>query len=274
MTVVNKGMDPAQPTGVANYAAFRVTPGGQLTSLLSTEPIDSAISATQALVSPSKRLVLGADFLGGLLRSFLVQPNGALLQTGLGSPPASEVSGTTPALPLGLAAHPAQPVLYAGFVTVNRIGVYTYDDWGRLTFVRSVSDSGAAVCWLATNAAGTRLYASNTADTSVSIFDTSSPLNPVEIQHLRLKGTGSSFQIALDPAETYLYVVTQRAAPETPLGEGNNACAVGQRRNRTPVTERAFHYPTECPAARHTSARRGGDAAPLTNGGRGATMSR
>lgn len=48
----------------------------------------------------------------------------------------------------------------------------------------------------------------------------------MEIQHIRLKGTGSSFQIALDPTETYLYVVTQRAALETPLGEGNNLHAL------------------------------------------------
>ena len=87
LTVVNKGMDPAQPAGGASYAAFRVTPRDQLTALLSAEPVDAAISPTQALVSPSNRLVFGADFLGGLVRSFLVQANGALLQTGLITPP-------------------------------------------------------------------------------------------------------------------------------------------------------------------------------------------
>ncbi|MEO6238277.1 MAG: hypothetical protein ABIQ52_14865 [Vicinamibacterales bacterium] len=223
LAVVNKGMDPAQPAGAANYAAFRVTPRGQLTALLSTETIDPAVSATQALISPSKQLVFGADFLGGLLRSFLVLPDGALLQTGLVAPPAFQANGTTAAaLPLGLAAHPAQPLVYVGFVTVNRIGLYTYDERGHLTFIHSVADSGAAVCWLVTNAAGTRLYASNTGDNSISVYDTSSPFNPVEIQHLVLTGSGSAFQIALDPVEAYLYVVTQRATVETPLGEGNN----------------------------------------------------
>lgn len=223
LAVVNKGMDPAQPAGAANYTAFRVTPQGQLTTLLSTETIDPAISATQALVSPSKQLVFGADFLGGLLRSFLVRPDGALLQTGLVAPPAFEANGTTTAaLPLGLAAHPTQPLIYVGHVTVSRIGLYTYDERGHLTFIRSVPDSGTAVCWLASNAAGTRLYASNTGDNSITVYDTSSPFNPVEIQHLLLKGSGSAFQIALDPAEAYLYVVTQRATGDTPLGEGNN----------------------------------------------------
>lgn len=83
VAVVNKGMDPQQPTADANYSSFRVTPEGQITALLSKRVIDPSISATQALVSPSKRLVFGADFLGGLLRSFVVEPTGALTQTDL-----------------------------------------------------------------------------------------------------------------------------------------------------------------------------------------------
>ena len=230
-------MDPAQPTGGANYAAFRVTPRGQLTSQLSTAPIEPAISATQALVSPSQRLVFGADFLGGLLRSFLVQANGALLQTGLITPPAFD--GATAALPLGLAAHPNQPIVYAGFVTVNRIGVYTYDDRGHLAFIRSVADSGAAVCWLRTNAAGTRLYASNTGDNSISVFDITVPLEPVEIQRLPLRGSGSAFQIDLDPSEAYLYVVTQRATADTALGEGNSLHALAVDRATGTLSQHA-----------------------------------
>jgi 6-phosphogluconolactonase (cycloisomerase 2 family) len=69
---------------------------------------------------------------------------------------------------------------------------------------------------------GTRLYSSNTGDNSISVFDIANPLKPVEIQHLRLKGTGSSFEIELDPENNYLYAVTQRAAATTPLGQGNN----------------------------------------------------
>ena len=230
------------PAGGANYAAFRVTPRGELTALLSTEPIDQSISATQALVSPSKRLIFGADFLGGLLRSFLVRPNGALLQTGLVAPPAFEANGATPALPLGLATHPAQPIVYVGFVTVNKVGVYTYDDRGRLTFVRSVPNSGAAVCWLTVNGAGTRMYTSNTGDRSISVYDTSSPLHPVEVQRLALRGNGSSFQIALDPTETYLYVVTQRATEDTPLGEGNylHALAINDATGRLSENAHSF----------------------------------
>lgn len=44
----------------------------------------------------------------------------------------------------------------------------------------------------------------------------------VEIQHVKLKGEGSAFQLELDPTGEFLYVVTQRATPEVALGEGNN----------------------------------------------------
>ncbi|MEO5742351.1 MAG: beta-propeller fold lactonase family protein [Vicinamibacterales bacterium] len=222
LAVVNKGMDPQQSAADANYSSFRVTPEGQLTTLLSTHPIEPSVSATQALVSPSKRLVFGADFLGGLLRSFLVEPTGALRQVDLQSPPSSESDGAAPVLPLGLWAHPKQPVVYVGFVTVNKLAVYTYDPRGRLAFVRTVPNSGQAICWLRTNDDGTRLYTSNTGDNSISVYDTSSPLAPVELQRLQLKGAGSAFQLDLDPTGEFLYVVTQRATPEVPLGEGNN----------------------------------------------------
>ncbi|MEO7275488.1 MAG: beta-propeller fold lactonase family protein [Vicinamibacterales bacterium] len=238
LVVVNKGMDPAQPIGGANYAAFRVNPEGRLTALLSAMPIEGEISASQALISPGKRLVFGADFLGGLLRSFLVQPGGELTQTGLVAPPASEAIGTTPVLPLGLITHPKAPVLYVGFVTVGKIGVYTFDSRGVLTFVRAVGDSGAAPCWLRTNDTGTRLYVSNTGDNSISVYDTTSPLEPVEIQHLVLKGEGSSFQVDLDPTGQFLYVVTQRASPATPLGEGNTLHVLDVNENTGRLSEK------------------------------------
>jgi hypothetical protein len=71
------------------------------------------------------------------------------------------------------------------------------------------------------NSDGTRLYASNTGDTSISVFDTTSPLDPVEIQHLKLQGQGNSFEIELDPTGNFLYAITQRASATTALGQGN-----------------------------------------------------
>jgi hypothetical protein len=148
------------------------------------------------------------------LRSFLLEHDGTLSPQDLQATPGK-------ALPLGLWSHPNKPILYVGFVTVNKLAVYTFDSTGHLQFVRAVPNSGKAICWLRTNAAGTRLYTANTMDNSISVYDTTDPLHPTEIQHVLLKGLGNALQFTLGPREDYLYVVTQRAADTIPLGEGN-----------------------------------------------------
>lgn len=225
LVVVNKAMDPQQPTSLLpSYVSFHVMPNGALVPApISTVSAAAGSSPSQALISPSRRYVFGADFLGGVLQSFLVGPAGELLQNPPQVLPASAFAGSAaPRLPLGLATHPNRPVVYVGFVTVSKVGVYDYDETGKLTFVRTVPDSGTAVCWIRVNATGTRMYASNTGDNSISVYDTTEPLLPLEMQRLQLKGDGSSFQIELDPRGEYLFAVSQRAAASTPLGSGSN----------------------------------------------------
>jgi 6-phosphogluconolactonase (cycloisomerase 2 family) len=224
LVVVNKAMDPNQTGQTPNYVSFRVSPDGRLEPTpLSTKNAAVGSSPSQALVSSGKSFVFGADFLGGLMQSFVINPDGTLDQNPPQQLPANIFNGSTAKrLPLGLAAHPGRPVVYVGLVTINKIGVYQYDTAGVLSFVTSVPDSGMGPCWVRVNNDGTRLYSSNTGDNSISVFDIANPLKPVEIQHLRLKGTGSSFEIELDPENIYLYAVTQRAAATTPLGQGNN----------------------------------------------------
>ena len=166
--------------------------------------------------------MFGADFLGGLLQSFQIGQTGTLAQNPPQVVPAAAFEGSpAPRLPLGLAAHPNRPVVYVGLVTVNKLAVYSHDNFGQLTFVRTVDDSGAAPCWLRTNADGSRLYASNTGDSSITVYDTTNALAPKEIQKLSLQGEGSTFQLEFDPRGDYLYVVSQRAAATTPIGQGN-----------------------------------------------------
>jgi hypothetical protein len=149
------------------------------------------------------------------------------------------VFGNSPArrLPLGLFLHPKAPVLYVGFVSFNTLGVYSFTPAGRrrppgrLRFERAVTPAGDGICWFAANDAGTRLYSSNNFDNTVSVFDISEPLNPVRLQTKSLElgqrvppagvtqiGAAAPFQLALDPAEEFLHVVTQAAfggqAPE------------------------------------------------------------
>jgi DNA-binding beta-propeller fold protein YncE len=226
LVVVNKNEDPAQkvPGALPNYTTFRVNPNGRLIPIQhSAVAVPAGSSPSQALTVASARLAFSTDFLGGLLESFVIERNGRLIRNPPQALPDAEFAGTNaPKLPLGLAVHPLLPVLYVGFTPINRIGVYRYDARGDLQFVRTVADSGGAVCWLIVNRAGTRLYASNTADNSISVFDLEDPWQPREIQHLVLRGVGSSFQLALDNEEAFLHVVDQRATAATPPGQGNN----------------------------------------------------
>jgi 6-phosphogluconolactonase (cycloisomerase 2 family) len=131
-------------------------------------------------------------------------------------------------LPLGLAVHPTANLLYVDFVTISRIGIYGYSRRGNLTFFGTVPDSGMAPCWALVNKAGTRLYVSNTADSSVSVYDISrDPINPVEIQHVKLRTTGNCFQFKLDSSERFLHVVTQGTTSTAPAtANGLNVLSV------------------------------------------------
>lgn len=224
LVIVNKAMDAARPTqNKPNYVSVNVSPDGELeSSPISSVPAPVGSSPTQPDMAAGNRLVFDAQFLGGHLQSFSVEPNGAIIPADSQVLPDSEFADTNmPHAPLGLATHPALPILYVGFVTINRLAVYTFNASGDLEFVRTVRNSGKAICWLRTNADGTRIYAVNTADSSVSVYDNTRPLKPVEIQYLKLKGVGNPFQPALDSRGEYLYVLTQRADPTIPLGQGN-----------------------------------------------------
>jgi 6-phosphogluconolactonase (cycloisomerase 2 family) len=75
---------------------------------------------------------------------------------------------------------PRHPLLYVGFVMLNRMGVYRYSRDGGLHFLRTVPNSGQAMCWILANADASRLYTTNTADNSVSVYDAgTNPAVPV-----------------------------------------------------------------------------------------------
>ncbi len=226
LIVVNKSMDPAQNATdtYPNYTTFHVNSNGSLSPVGdSTVPVAMGSSPSQALVSPNRHFVFGADFFGGLIQSFRIQPGGTLEINNPQTIPASEfLGGMAPTYVLGLATHPTWPVLYVGYVALHTVGIYYYDSQGRLTFANSVPDSGAGICWVHANQAGTRLYAVNTGDNSISVFDITDPFFPDEIQHLVMKSNGGSpFQPILAPDGSSLYVISQRANAMTPLGSGN-----------------------------------------------------
>lgn len=227
--VVNKNGDfPRVSSILPNYTSFRVNHDGSLMPIKgSTISVALGSSPSQALIVPGTNLLFGADLFGGLMQSFRIDGDGRMHQNQpVALPPSEFPDPAAPRWPLGLITHPRQPLLYVGLVTINRLGVYKFDGSGHLSFVRSAPNSGVAICWLRTNKSGTRLYTSNTASatgdtSSVSVYDTSDPDNPRELQTVLLTGQGNARQIELSGDGKNLYVITGRFSPLIPNGQGN-----------------------------------------------------
>jgi DNA-binding beta-propeller fold protein YncE len=214
LTVVNKDQDPAQSANLVlpNYTTFKGSPNGTLTPVEnSTVSVAYGSSPSQALIALHAPVVFGADFLGGLLQSFRLGEDGTLHQNPPQALPNSVFTGQKVGhRPLGLRTHPYLPVLYVDITMINQVAVYTYNHKGQLTFVRTVSDSGAAPCWAVVNHAGTRLYVTNTEDNSIGVHDLSDPLNPMQIQNFSMEDTtGSPFSTVIDQSDQWLYVSSE-----------------------------------------------------------------
>jgi hypothetical protein len=235
LTVVNKDQDPAQNGNLVlpNYTTFMVSPeNGALTPIHgSSVSVAYGSSPSQALVASRGSVVFGADFLGGLLQSFRLDEDGRLLQNPPQALPDSVFTDQTVFHgPLGMRTHPYLPILYVDITLINEVAVYTYDGSGNLSFVRAVADSGDAPCWAVVNRAGTRLYATNTGDNSIEVYDLTDPLNPVNIQHFVMEGTtGAPFSTVLDESDKWLYVSSeQNTATATSAANAFHTLKVGE----------------------------------------------
>jgi hypothetical protein len=225
LVVVNKDQDPAQAgTSAAavlpNYTTFNISPGGQLTPVPnSTVSVAVGSSPSEALIASHGNVVFGADFLGGLVQSFSLDPNGALDQNLPQALPNSVFTGLTGGhLPLGMRTHPTLPILYVDITPVSEVAVYTYDPQGRLTFVRAVGDAGAAPCWAIVNHAGTHLYVTNTGDGSIEVYSLADPLNPTPVQHFVMDNIGGAvFSTVIDHSDTWIYVSNEQSLAAAPV---------------------------------------------------------
>jgi hypothetical protein len=219
LVVVNKDQDPAQAGTSAgsilpNYTTFHVSPGGQLTPVPdSTVSVAYGSSPSQALIASQGNVAFGADFLGGLLQSFSLDPNGALDQNLPQALPNSIFTGLTGGHePLGMRTHPFLPILYVDITFINEVAVYTYDPRGHLTFARAVPDAGAAPCWAIVNHAGTYLYVTNTGDGSIEVYSLADPLNPKELQHFVMDSNngGHVYSTVIDHSDGWIYVSSEQ----------------------------------------------------------------
>ncbi len=258
----------------ASYVSFAVEQNGALRFVSKIE-VENSQKPTQVYVSRAyPDLAFGNDFqvdvdfdgegtrsfLAGLkpsvqgqLHVFHVGPDSRLIERDRVQLPETNAGYKykgmegVPSMPLGIWAHPTEPLLYVGFVTRNELGVYRFNRDGETAFLGSVENSGQDICWLLTNKKGTRLYTVNNLPRSdkddkaatVSTYDIAGEraTKPVEISRLQLPHPGewfinnrmfsqpgsTAFQCALNPEETFLYVICQRInqTDENKSEEGN-----------------------------------------------------
>lgn len=273
LIVANRNEDPHQLEALkgganSNYASFEIADDGSLKFLSRTE-MEDGHKSTQVLVSSrNSRIAFGNDFqvdadfdgdgdvsklfgneqqVRGRIHSFKVSGNPGHLEEVDRQvlPETATPAPDVPSVPLGIWDHPSRNLLYVGLVTRNQLGVYRYDDDGKLSFITAVPNSGQDICWLKTNKDGTRLYAVNNLPreeqgdkaSSVTVFDISGSRaeRPVEIGRIELplplgsfvnnrnamQPNSTAFQFDLD--DNYLYVVNQRInqTPGNMSMEGN-----------------------------------------------------
>jgi 6-phosphogluconolactonase (cycloisomerase 2 family) len=262
LLVANRNEDPHQLKALkggadSSYVSFQIGEDGSL-SFRSKSELKDGYKPSQVLVSSrNSQIAFGNDFqvdadfdgdgdvsrlfgnepqVRGRVHTFKISRNPGHIQPvdQQALPETVMPAPGVPSVPLGLWDHPEKNLLYVGLVTRNQLGVYRYDDDGKLTFLTSVPNSGQDICWLKTNVDGTRLYAVNNLPreehrdrgSSITVFDISgsNAEHPIEIGRTVLPlplGTfvnnrnseqpnSTAFQFDIDDSETFLYVVNQR----------------------------------------------------------------
>jgi hypothetical protein len=205
MVVVNKDSDPLQTPTNPNYVTFRASATGVLTfnqgSTL-TLPANSSPSAAMMRYRTTAAGFVGVEFMAGTLSSYSGTPNGALTVVN-----SLTLPNPTP-LGVGAIMHPMRRGLYVTLPVDHAVGVYSYDTTGTLSFVRTVANQGLAICWISMDAAATRLYTSETASGTISVYDITNPSNPVQLQHIAVQGTAPlPAHSIVDPTGKFLYVL-------------------------------------------------------------------
>lgn len=203
LTVVNKNSDPLQSGGVPNYATFSVSASGTLTQIGTPLDMPAGSSPAQAMVRIDKAVqFIAVEFFNNTVTSYKYNSAGALSMVSQSIPPVTNPT------PLGGVLHPKLKVAYVALPIERQVAVYKFDGPGNLTWVGSVANQGVAVCWLAINAAGTKLYAAETPSSTITVYDTTHPGTPTQIQRFTVSGTaGQPAHMHLDPSGQFLYVV-------------------------------------------------------------------
>jgi 6-phosphogluconolactonase (cycloisomerase 2 family) len=198
MVVANKDSDPLDQTGTPSYSTFKVTSHGVL-SQYSSLALPAGVSPAQVIIQPDSNNFFGVEFMASQIASYKLNRIGQMT-------PVSAIA--TSGAVVGSVLHPTVKALYATIPPSHAVGVFTWNASGNLFHLNDVADPGLAVCWAAVNAAGTRLYVSETTSGSLTVYDLTNTKLPVQLQHLFVKGAGALPEhMKLDPTGKFLYVL-------------------------------------------------------------------
>jgi 6-phosphogluconolactonase (cycloisomerase 2 family) len=247
LIVVNRGdQDPggAGGTNAPNYSEFQINPDGSLTSLGYSLALTPGSSPTQAQLGLGGKtmfdnLLFEAPFVSlapflppysTLLHSYTVSAGGTIT-------PVAALS-TPPGLPpyiLGLAVHPTEKVLYAGYVLVGALAAYTYDDTGALTFSDFSVGQGVGPCWVALTPDAKFAYTADAVTDDIDVYSLADPKHPVWVSVTHLAGpkqllgdpnapavfTTTPFNLEVSPDGKFLYVVNHETTLDDSYPAGN-----------------------------------------------------
>jgi len=250
IVIVNKNEDPGRDMTktLPNYTTFKVAINGELSRVKGgqVELTTASRSPTQALVVDN-RFIYDGDFGSfylparedmwgkslnqqkpSTIRVLEITRDGKLTLVQELLPPKgvfdggldTNNDGVPDPLMFGLQKHPKEPLIYISMVTGAKIGVFEYDQSGKLKYIGSSSNSGSLICWITINKTGTRAYTTNNGSDTVSVYDLTNPRQPIEMQSLSVRGYGAPYQLALSPDEKYLYTIKHRTFDKTPVGDG------------------------------------------------------
>ncbi len=204
MVVVNKDSDPLQTPTAPNYTTFTVGAGGVPTlNAGSTFTLPAGASPAMALIRRGATTgFIGIEFMAGTVSSYKLTRTGIMSVTNSVAMP-----GPTP-VGVGAVLHPTIKGMYLTLPADHQVQAYGYDATGKIGAVGSAQNQGLAVCWDSINATGTRLYTSETASGTISVYDLTNTKKPVQLQHMAVSGTGAlPTHMKVDPTGQFLYVL-------------------------------------------------------------------
>ena len=209
LVVANKDSDPLQAQTSPNYVTFMVAANGALTKNAgSTFVRPAGSSLAQVNWRPTGAAQFYAnEFLNTTLASYKVTQTGVITQISQ-IVPAFTVNGVLN----GAAIHPTKSFYYAGQPDDHKVVITSFDSNGNLTYIKSASNTGLAVCWFTINAGATRLVSAETPSHTLTVYDMTHPGSLIQLQQINTTQTGGGAakpaHMVFDPTnQKFLYVL-------------------------------------------------------------------